>query len=232
MVTQRIAINSTTDVDIAKRKITFYGADVATPVINFIATQSPVVKTVYAAEALGEATISYTAGNNTTYSFVIKQVVGGQENTAIISYTSDASGSEAEIDAAIEGQLDTLIASGYLQLSYSNGSTAFTLTALAGYPLLTIIEGQNTTSSAVTVGAKAVNKGSDLVTAGVENAVAGNTYTSFELLTADLSLSAGQERNVWKKLIMYIKTGDTAIAKLTTILNADIFDSGQVELLS
>lgn len=232
MVTQQIAINSTTDVDIAKRKITFFGSDTAVPEINFISTQSPVVKTVYAAEVAGQATVSYTAGNNTVYSFTLKQMVGSQESVAIISYTSDASGSEAEIDAAIEAQVDKLVASGYLKLSYANGSTSFVFTADAGYPLLKVIAGQNTTVSSVTNGAKAVNAGADLVAADVENAVAGNTYTSFEFLTADLSVSAGMERNVWKKLVLYIKTGDSSIAKLTTILNADIFDTGQVELLS
>lgn len=234
MVTQRIALNTATGATLADRAITFAGADVSAPVINFLDNQAAnCIKTVYAAEVLGQATVSYTAGNNTTYSFVVKQTVNGQENTAIISYTSDASGSEAEIDAAIGAQLDALIASGYLQCSYStSGSTTVVITALAGYPLLQVIAGQNTTVGSVTVGAKAVNKGADLASAGVENAVAGNTYTSFEFVTADMSFSAGQERKVWKKLIVYIKTGETAIAQLTSILNADAFASGQVELLS
>ena len=126
----QLAINSTTDCDIANRAIKFYGADVATPVIDFINTKSPVIKTVYAAEVLGAATVSYTAANNTTYSFTVKQVIGNNEVVVPFSYTSDGSGTEAEIDAALGAALDILIASGALQVSYSvAGSSTIVITA-------------------------------------------------------------------------------------------------------
>lgn len=234
MVTQRIALNTATGASLADRAITFAGADVSAPVISFLDNQAAnCIRTVYAAEVLGQATVTYVAGNNTTYSFVVKQIVNGQENTAILSYTSDASGTEAEIDNAFSKQLDKLIASGYLKCSYSvAGASTIVITALAGSPLLQVIVASNVTVGSVTVGKKAVNNGVDLVAEGVENAVSGNTYTSFEFVTADMSFSAGQERKVWKKLIVYVKTGQTAIAQLTTILNAAGFASGQVELLS
>lgn len=234
MVTQRIALNSTTDVDIANRKITFYGADTAAPVINFINTVSPAVKTVYAAEVAGVVTIVYTDVNSVTCSFVLRQEVNGVVNTFPISYTTEAGNALTDQDAAFGAILDQLISSGALKATYTNAvSGTIVVTADAGYPILTGSEGTNISSvTQTTTGSYAVNDGADLVAAGVDNAVAGNTYTSFEFLTADLSLSAGMERNVWKKLIVYIKTGDTAIAKLTTILNADEFDTGQVELLS
>jgi hypothetical protein len=234
MVTQRIALNTATGATLADRAITFAGTDVSAPVISFLDNQAAnCIRTVYAAEIPGAATVSFSAGNNTTYSFTINQIINGEKKTSIFSYTSDASGSEAEIDAAFTAALTKLISNGYFQFAFTvAGSSTIVITANAGFPLLQVIAGENVTVGSVTAGANAVNKGADLVAAGVENAVAGNTYTSFEFVTADMSFSAGQERKVWKRLVVYVKTGQTAIAQLTTILNAAGFASGQVELLS
>jgi hypothetical protein len=230
----QLAINSTTDCDIANRAITFYGADVATPVIDFINTKSPVIKTVYAAETAGVVTIVYTDVNSVTCSFILRQQVGDVINVFPISYTTTADNALSDQDAAFGAILDQLIASGALKATYTNTvSGTIVVTAASGYPLLSGSEGTNISSvTQTTTGKYAVNKGADLLAAGVENAVSGNTYTSFEFLTANRGNGAGQERLVWEKLTLYIKTGDTSIAKLTTILNADIFDTGQVELLS
>jgi hypothetical protein len=232
MNTIEIALNTAASTLLQGRTIFFTGTDVAAPQIKFIDTKFPVIKTVYAAEVLGQATLSFTTANSTVYSFTVKQEVGGIVNTFLVSYTSDAGATEDEIEDNLGLVLTKLIATGALKASYTEGSTSLVITADAGYPLLTVIAGQNTTVGTVTVGKNAINAGADLVAAGVSNAVAGNTYTSYEFLTATLSQSAGMERDVWSKVVVYIKTSQGSIAALDTILNAAAFDAGQVELLS
>jgi hypothetical protein len=232
MNTVQYVLNTAASAAIANRQITFPSASPAGPVIKFLDSKYPVKKTVYSAEVLGQATVSWTVANNTTYSFVVKQKIGAQESIVPFSYTSDATATEAEIDAAITAVFTQLIASGVLKIAAVNvsGTNTAVFTALAGYPELTVIAGQNTTVGSVTVGKKAVNAGADLVAAGVPNAEAGSTYTSYEFTTADFTMSAGQERDVWKKLVLYVKTGEDAIGDLDAILDADAFDSGQIEL--
>jgi hypothetical protein len=233
MNTIQLAINSTTDVDPTGRNIVFYGADTTVPPINFLNTLST-VKTVYSAEVPAVLSVAFTEAASTTYSFIVRQVQGSFTAAIPVSYTTNATQSGDDLEDALVAILTKLRASGALKIDAvtSNDASPLVITAAAGYPLLTISDVHNTTTTVTTAGAKAVNAGADLVAAGVPNAVSGNTYTSFEMLTASLAVGAGQERNIWKKVVYYIKTGDTAIAKLTTALNAAIYDPGNFTALS
>jgi len=83
-------------------------------------------------------TISFTAANDTRYAFYIDQVINGVLNTQLVDYTSDSSGTAAEIASAISASVNAATSQGSLQITPSGSSSPVTLTALAGSPLFTI----------------------------------------------------------------------------------------------
>lgn len=83
-------------------------------------------------EIVSIQTITYTPGNNTTYSFTISQDIynSGSPITKTISYTSDASGTDAEIATG----LVTAVNNAGFQVVASGSASPVTITGNAGYP--------------------------------------------------------------------------------------------------
>lgn len=83
-------------------------------------------------------TITYTPASNTRYAFYIDQVINGVTNTILVDYTSDSTGTDAEIAAAILANVNAAQASGAIQVVATGSATPVTLTAQTGYPLFTV----------------------------------------------------------------------------------------------
>lgn len=88
-------------------------------------------------ETLSIQTITYTAASNTTYEFIINQDIlqNGSTSNYTISYTSDSTGSDAEIASALVTQINAL---GGIKVAATGSASPITLTAEAGYPLFTV----------------------------------------------------------------------------------------------
>ena len=161
---------ATSDIsEIVARKFNVTG----TPVFDFIHSgafqANPVV-----AEVLQVSTVTTaggaTPGNNTTFSFTLKQVIDGILKSSIISYTSDSTATNAEINAAFAAQIS---ANGF-KIGVGSAVNVSTLTAQAGYPIFQIGQVSNVTVATSPAGVIAVG-----TTAKVTDLVAGlqNTYT-------------------------------------------------------
>lgn len=96
-------------------------------------------------EAATVKEVSYTAGNNTNYKFSIQQRVGDNVISHTADYTSDASGTDAEIAAALVLQINKW---DDLKVTASGTVSPITLTADAGYPFFTVTNISNTTVTA------------------------------------------------------------------------------------
>lgn len=83
-------------------------------------------------------TISYTPASNTRYAFYLDQFIDGELRTVLVDYTSDSTGTDAEIAAAILATINSAQAQGSIQVVATGSATPVTLTAQAGYPLFTI----------------------------------------------------------------------------------------------
>lgn len=83
-------------------------------------------------------TITYTAAASTRYAFAIDQMIAGVLQTTLVDYTSDSTGTDAEIAAAILANINAAQAQGSIQVIASGSATPVTLTAQAGYPLFTV----------------------------------------------------------------------------------------------
>lgn len=122
-------------------------------------------------ETVAVKTVSFTAANSTEYSFILSQDVdidgtGKRNNSEIITVKSDASGTNAEIEAAMKAAIESHTAAGRLKLTVvAGGSGSVILTADAGYPLFQCSSIQNVTV-AETYGTFA---------AGKQSAVAGDS---------------------------------------------------------
>jgi hypothetical protein len=80
-----------------------------------------------------------TAANNFDYSFKVRQVVNGVVKVVNFFYTSDASGSQAEVVTAVINTFNAQNAQGGIFVT-ATGSTSITLTGQAGYPLFDVYD--------------------------------------------------------------------------------------------
>ena len=164
-------------------------------------------------------TITYTAANSTRYAFFVDQLVNGVVNTQLVDYTSDATGTDAEIAAAILANINSATSQGSLQITATGSSSPVTLTALTGSPLFTIrpITGvtyasaqtninaalqagaiTNAAPRAVTAVAHGLNTGDTVIFAGVTGTGAANvngtkriTKTGVDTFTIDGTTATG-----------------------------------------
>ncbi|KKM19605.1 hypothetical protein LCGC14_1653920 [marine sediment metagenome] len=98
--------------------------------------------------------VAYTAANNTEYKFTVNQIIDGKLYTKIVKYTSDASGSDAEIATGLVGAFNN--AKNGVRAVASGAATPLTFTAAAKYdsdyvivgePMLSIEDISNTTTT-------------------------------------------------------------------------------------
>lgn len=80
-----------------------------------------------------------TAANNFDYSFKVRQVVNGVVKVVNFFYTSDATGSQAEVVTAVIDTFNAQNAQGGIFVT-ATGSTSITLTGQAGYPLFDVYD--------------------------------------------------------------------------------------------
>lgn len=80
-----------------------------------------------------------TAANNFDYSFKVRQVVNGIVKVVNFFYTSDATGSQAEVVTAVINTFNAQNAQGGIFVT-ATGSTSITLTGQAGYPLFDVYD--------------------------------------------------------------------------------------------
>jgi hypothetical protein len=80
-----------------------------------------------------------TAANNFDYSFKVRQVVNGLVRIVSFFYTSDATGSQAEVVTAVINTFNAQNAQGGIFVT-ATGSTSITLTGQAGYPLFDVFD--------------------------------------------------------------------------------------------
>jgi hypothetical protein len=80
-----------------------------------------------------------TAANNFDYSFKVRQVVNGVVKIVNFFYTSDATGSQAEVVTAVINTFNAQNAQGGIFVT-ATGSTSITLTGQAGYPLFDVYD--------------------------------------------------------------------------------------------
>ncbi len=130
-------------------------ADFSLSAQNFSITGAPVIRygdiasagngfTYSLAATRARKSMAFTAANNTTYSFRIKQVVSGVEKNSLITYTSDSSGTAAEIIAAITAQLTAL----QFDIVVTGSSSPIVLSATSTNPLFTITDISNVATTA------------------------------------------------------------------------------------
>lgn len=157
--------------------------------------------------------IAYTAANNTTYKFIVEQTIGGIFTSKVVQYTSDASGSDAEIAAGLVNSFNK--SKSGIKAVASGSATPITFTAdakydsnnvIVGEPLLsvtavenvTVTDNQDNHTSAlqsgsitdatprvVTAVAHGLQTGDTIVIAGVTTATAINATWRVTVLTAD-----------------------------------------------
>jgi hypothetical protein len=94
-------------------------------------------------ESVYVASVAYSVANSTTYSMVIGQQVGENYLSETISYTSDATATDAEIAAGLVAQINA----SQLQVTASGTVTPITITANAGYPLFSVLDSNNLTAT-------------------------------------------------------------------------------------
>ena len=130
-------------------------ADFSLSAQNFSITGAPVIRygdiasagngfTYSLAATRARKSMAFTAANNTTYSFRIKQTVSGVEKNSLITYTSDSTGSAAEIIAAITAQLTAL----QFDIVVSGSVSPMILSATSTNPLFTITDITNVATTA------------------------------------------------------------------------------------
>ena len=90
-------------------------------------------------ERVNIQTGTVTAANNYDYSFKVRQVVNGLVRIVNFFYTSDASGSQAEVVTAVVNTFNAQNAQGGIFVT-ATGSTSITLTGQAGYPLFDVFD--------------------------------------------------------------------------------------------
>lgn len=131
-------------------------ADFSLSAQNFSITGAPVIRYgditsagngfLYSLAATrARKSMAFTAANNTTYSFRVKQTVSGVDKNSLITYTSDSSGTAAEIIAAFSAQLTAL---GF-DITVTGSSSPIILTGSSTNPLFTITDVANTATTAV-----------------------------------------------------------------------------------
>jgi hypothetical protein len=90
-------------------------------------------------EQVNIQTGTVTAANNFDYSFKVRQVVNGLVRIVNFFYTSDATGSQAEVVTAVINTFNAQNAQGGIFVT-ATGSTSITLTGQAGYPLFDVFD--------------------------------------------------------------------------------------------
>ena len=89
-------------------------------------------------ETLNVQSLAITAANNAEYYFSVKQTVNGVDKIVNFFYVSDATGTQAEVTAAIIATFTAQLAQGGIYVTATGSTSPATLTANAGYPLFTI----------------------------------------------------------------------------------------------
>ena len=90
-------------------------------------------------EQVNIQTGTVTAANNFDYSFKVRQVVNGIVRIVSFFYTSDATGSQAEVVTAVINTFNAQNAQNGIFVT-ATGSTSITLTGQAGYPLFDVFD--------------------------------------------------------------------------------------------
>ncbi len=172
-------------------------ADFSLSAQNFSITGAPVIRYGDIASAgngflfsltatRARKSMTFTAANNTTYSFRIKQTVAGVDKSSLITYTSDSSGSAAEIIAAITAQLAAL----QFDITVTGSSSPIYLAASSTNPLFTITDVTNVvTAAAMDTSTASVASGTGLYLTAVIS-IAGTTTVT--ITSTAHGLSVGQ----------------------------------------
>ena len=119
-------------------------------------------------ETLQVTDVSYTAANNTQYSFnIIQQPNPLQEpfQPQQISFLSDSSATATEIANGLAAEINTLAAAGKLRCTAVAvpASNKITITAQAGFPIFVVTSTLNVTANTTTAGVAAVGTGAQIL---------------------------------------------------------------------
>ncbi len=183
------------------------------PPINFDNIDRATTVLTPLAETRQVLSVAYTAANNTEYKFTVSQIIDGKLYTKTVKYTSDASGSDAEIATGLIGAFNN--AKNGVKAVATGAATPLTFTADAKYnsdnevvgePMLTIDDVSNTTTTAgqsdhttalqagsitdatpcvVTAIAHGLETGQNITLAGITTATTLNATWRATVLTAD-----------------------------------------------
>lgn len=200
--------------------------------INYANIDGLVTKTAYNAETAQVSTITFTAVASTEYGLMISQNVqangdnGRPEEVRVLKYTSKASGDTATtIGDAFRAQLAV---GSRLQIT-ATGTTTLILTANAGYPIFSV-QALNANASiaiaATTAGVKANGKGADLIAAGFDNCVSGQTYTVYSFkYKRDTGPKNEQALPVYDNVFIALDTTVTPSPTIDAVLDGTYIDS-------
>lgn len=169
------------DASLAAQALSITGA----PVIRYgtVAATSGLVRSLAATR--NRYSVAFTAANNTDYSFRIIQTVNGVQKSSLIFYTSDSTGTAAEIIAAISAQLTAL----NFDVTVSGSSSPIIIKSTSTNPLFTIVGVSNITPTVAMdacTGAAGSGTG-DYLTAAVTS-IAGTTTVTVSSVAHGLSV--------------------------------------------
>lgn len=189
------------------------------PRVDYLSIQKGGSKGVaYTPETLQIATITIAATNNTRYSFAFTQLINGTVKSQTFNYISDATGTAAEIGAAIKGWLESLF-----QVTVSVTGSVSTVTAVTGSPIFVAVNVSNTVVLVTTPGVIAAYTGAQLVALGITDATVGQNYhywnfTYVRTLPSNNTIAKGEE--IEHTLFILDGTdGDTLLAELQGTLD-------------
>jgi hypothetical protein len=143
-----------------------------------ISTLGAVISATAGVLQISTVTIAATPAANTTYSFAITQVIGGNTVARRVSVTTPAVAPTATV---VSNQFKTLLENLGLQVTASVSTNVTTITAVAGYNQFTIVNLSSTTVATGTDGVYAVGLGSDLLAAGLTGFTSTNYYDAYPI---------------------------------------------------
>lgn len=161
------------------------------------------------AEIVSNYTFTFTAAASTTYSFTVKQTVGGQPFSFTAKFVSGASFSNAIIGNALVAQFSPLGLNG-LNVSASVAANVITILGVAGNPVFVGYSGTNVAAAVVAAGQVAQGRGADLAAQGIAGAVAGNAYKRYTFNYGFTNVGAAGDDAVVGSNIHNLYVHDTA----------------------
>lgn len=195
-----------------------------------------VKKTAGAAGTANVKTVTVTRAASTEYALTItRTIVSETDNQPDIksrtfyhTSTAGAASDQSIVDAFV-AQINTL-STPFGVTAAATAATTFTVTSTVANPLMSIGVVKGTLAVANTTPAVVpVNKGADLITAGIE-ATAGINYTSYEI-SAEVVVPGGEDSRYQKvEQVIYVDPAVTAaVTTLDAVFNTPFARSASVK---